>query len=92
MLQQVLKEFEAAQGSISVSALSRKLGIEPSMLEAMLEFLVRQGSLQDSKQLIQQSEGSCSSGSCGKSCHGPQKCSFVANMPRTFTLTAKGKN
>lgn len=50
MLRQVLQEFEAANGAISMADLSRKLNIRESMLSSMLDFWVRQGVLQESGQ------------------------------------------
>ncbi|HEX2915103.1 MAG TPA: FeoC-like transcriptional regulator [Chloroflexia bacterium] len=86
MLRQVLAELEKAETPMSVTALSRKLGIEQNMLEMMLEYWVRQGRLQDNKQFISSPEAACSKGGCGSACHGPQNCSFIAKIPRAFTL------
>ena len=93
MLREVLKELETAQTPVTLNALSRKLGIEPQVLEAMLEYWVRQGRLQESTQLLKQADDAgCAQGSCGSSCHGPSHCSFIAKIPRAFSLVPKKNN
>ncbi len=52
----------------------------------MINYLVRKGKLQDDYQVQEAAMGACSSGSCGRSCPGPQACPFVMEMPRTFSL------
>ena len=86
MLRQVLQEIEAAQGTISLTDLSRKLGLEPGALEGMIQFWVRKGRLKDDERDNQQLFAVCGGGSCGRSCPGAQGCPFVAKMPRTFSL------
>ena len=80
MLQLILQEIESAGGTVNLADLSRKLDVEPSALEGMLEFWVRKGRLQSSSQ-------SCSTNMvCGGSCGGTQGCPFVIQMPHTFSL------
>lgn len=87
MLRQILKEFETASGPVSINALSRKLGVDRATLELMLDYWVRQGRLQDNKQFVMDGEASCSAkGSCGAKCQGVQGCSFLASMPKAYTL------
>jgi DNA-binding IclR family transcriptional regulator len=45
MLSQILKEFKESGGTIDLAELSRRLGVEPSALDGMLEVLVRRGKL-----------------------------------------------
>jgi predicted transcriptional regulator len=49
MLSQILKAFEESNGPMDLNELSRRLGIERSALEGMLELLVRQGKLREIK-------------------------------------------
>jgi len=83
MLSQVIHEIESAQGPITVGELSRKLNIEPNALEGMLQFWVRKGRIQDDDALEDCSD---IAGSCGKSCSGTAECSFIAKMPKTYSV------
>ena len=47
MLRQILKEFKYADGPLDLKELSRRLGVERSALEGMLQLLVRQGKLHE---------------------------------------------
>lgn len=83
MLNQVLREIETAQGSITLSELSRKLEITPTALEGMLQFWVRKGRIKadDSTSSSENvSEG------CSKSCSGTPNCVYVAKMPKTYSI------
>lgn len=90
MLQQVLTEIRASQGTIRLDELSRKLGVERGALEGMISFLVRKGHLRDEEEhdeaLLCEVGSICSSGG---SCPGPQECPFVMKMPRTYSLNIK---
>jgi hypothetical protein len=85
MLQQVLTEIQQADGPITVNELSRKLGLERSALQGMIEFWVRKGRLRDDDALAAD-EAVCDTGSCGDSCHGLAACPFTAKMPRSYSL------
>jgi hypothetical protein len=87
MLKQVLQEIKAVQGTISLTELSRKLGVERSALEGMIQFWIRKGRLKDDEREAEQLFATCGGGSCGGSCPGPQGCPYVLKMPRTFSLT-----
>lgn len=63
MLSQIVKELEESGGTIDLAELGRKLGVEPSALDGMLEVLARQGKLQ--RVCL---EVNCSQ--CGGSCRG----------------------
>jgi len=71
--------------------LGRKLGVEQSALEGMIDYWVRKGRLQDDEAV---NAAICNSGACssGVSCPGPQGCPFVVKMPRTFSLVSHGGN
>ena len=84
LLRHVLEEFETAQGAISLTELSRKLGVNPKLLATMLDFWVRQGRLQDNYQLTGQLE--CASGCSAKNC---SSCTFIAKMPRAYMPTSQ---
>lgn len=45
MLSRVLEQFEKAKGPLTLSEMARRLGIESSALEGMVQFLVRKGKL-----------------------------------------------
>jgi hypothetical protein len=47
MLLQIIEEFRQARGVITRSELGRRLGVEASALEGMLQLLVRQGKLRE---------------------------------------------
>ncbi len=47
MLSEILKAFREADGPLDLNELGRRLGIEKSALEGMLETLVRQGKLRE---------------------------------------------
>jgi hypothetical protein len=92
VLQQVLREIETAQGLINLTDLARKLGIERSALESMLEFWVRKGRLKNDER---EAEASCTmynDAACGGNCPGPQGCPFIMKMPRTYSLTLPGED
>ena len=83
MLKQVLREFETAQGPITVRELSRKLKVDPNALEAMIQFWVRKGRIQDDDATISCSE---EMGDCSTSCCGTANCAFIAKMPKTYSI------
>ena len=45
MLSQIMKELERAGGTIDLNELSRRLGVQRSALDGMIETLVRKGRL-----------------------------------------------
>jgi len=83
MLHQVLRMVETAQGPVTLNELSRKLMVEPAVLESMIQFWVRKGRLVDEDAAA---ETSCTTGSCGGSCTGAASCAFVAKMPRSYSI------
>jgi hypothetical protein len=87
MLRRVLQELESAQSPLDLNELSRKLGLERSALDGMIEFWVRKGRLKDDARQNEQIFATCGGGSCGGTCPGPQGCPYILKMPRTFSLT-----
>lgn len=88
MLQRLLSEIEETGGPISFSDLSRRLRVERSALEPMLDLLVRKGLLTEWVQA--DTEIACGNGACGTSCSGVQGCPFVAGgMPRTLEIRSR---
>lgn len=47
MLSQIIKELGRADGAIDLNELSRRLGVQRSALEGMIETLVRKGRLRE---------------------------------------------
>ena len=81
MLSQILHEYKKSGGAISLDGLSRKLGVERSALEGMLETLVRQGRLRE----IANQSAAC--GAChGGSCAGCASHKVSANMGKSYQL------
>ena len=64
MLMQVLKEIENSHGAIRMDALSSKLGIDPSVLEGMVEHWVRKGRIQR----MGQDDLLCGASDCKETC------------------------
>jgi len=92
MLKQVLSEIENSTEPISLTRLSRKLNIEPGALEGMLAHWVRKGKLRDDDA---EEASTCQPGgvgSCGSTCTGTETCSFVARMPKSYSLHVKAKD
>ena len=91
MLRQVLRELESAQGPVNTNELSRKLGIERSALEGMIEFWVRKGRLKSDDQIAAETLATCTTGSCSCSCPGPRECPYLMKMPLTYSLVSRNK-
>jgi hypothetical protein len=80
MLSQIVKEFKDSGGTIDLAELSRRLDVEPSALDGMLEVLVRQGKLNHL------CLGAISGGICSGSC---QSCGYYqrgASMGTVYEL------
>lgn len=89
MLNQILHEIENTRGTINISDLSRKLGIERSALDGMMAFWVRKGRLRDDDADLAAAMPTCASTSCGGSCIGMAACPFVAKMPKTYSIPTR---
>ena len=86
MLQNVLEQIRNSDGTVSLEELSRKLGIEPSALEGMLEYCVRKGILQESLSFPVGDGCGNTMSSCGSICEGYHGCPLIVRMPRTYEL------
>ncbi|MBN1993451.1 MAG: hypothetical protein JW953_12190 [Anaerolineae bacterium] len=84
-----MQEIEAAQGSINLNELSRKLSVERSALDGMIAYWMRKGRIKDDEREQEQVFVACRPGNCsiGRGCPGPQGCPFIMKMPRTYSLT-----
>ena len=89
MLSQVLHEIKSARGPITIRELSKKLEIDPHALEGMLQFWVRKGRIQNDDEAA-----SCdgAKGGCGTSCSGMANCTFIAKMPKTYSIPIEDIN
>jgi len=87
MLNQVLQEIRSTQSALNLGDLSRELGIERSALDGMIQFWVRKGRLIDDHAAEIAVGAVCSSSVCGSSCTGPANCTFVAKMPKTYSIS-----
>lgn len=93
MLHQILHEFENAVGPVSLNDLARKLKVDRSALEGMIQFWVRKGRIKDSyvasspalNVVKGAAPSACSGLSCAGSCPGPQGCPYVMEMPRILS-------
>ena len=88
MLERLLAGIAETNGPISFDDLSRRLQVERSALEPMLDLLVRTGLL------IEWTGGAaevaCGGGACGTSCGGVEGCPFVVGgMPRTLEIRSQ---
>ena len=84
MLKQVIQAIEAAEGSVDLNTLGRKLNVEPGALQGMIEFLVRKGRIKEAD--LGGGCGTQSACSCGKTCPGPQNCHFVVKLPKSYLI------
>lgn len=86
MLKNVLEQIRKSGGTVSLDELSRKLGVEASALEGMLDYCVQKGILRESQNFPE--TGGCAPlvEGCGSGCEGFYGCPLIARMPRTFEL------
>lgn len=88
MLERLLTSIKETSGPISFDELSKRLQVERSALEPMVDLLVRRGLL--TEWTAAATDLACSSGACGTSCSGMQGCPFVAGgMPRTLEIRTR---
>ena len=85
MLWQVLHAVEAAQAPLDLNELSRRLDVERSVLDGMIQFWVRKGRLVDDAATAGQVTDACAAHGCG-GCSGAQGCPFTMKMARTIAL------
>lgn len=85
MLWRVLHEVERAQGPLDLNELSRRLDIERSALDGMIQFWVRKGRLVDNSTGAGCVTVACANHGCG-GCASGQGCPFTMTLPRTLSL------
>jgi len=89
MLWKVLHEVESARTSLDLNELSRRLDVDRSVLDGMIQFWVRKGRLVDNAASAGHTTATCAAHGCG-GCGGAQGCPFPMQIPRTISLkTAK---
>jgi hypothetical protein len=76
LLKQVLVLFELSSQPLTLPEMARILGVEPGMLEAMIEYWVRKGRIR---------EAGDTAGPCVL-CGTRTECPFVAKLPRRYEL------
>jgi len=86
MLNQVLQEIANAKEPLSLTLLSGRLNIERSALDGMLAHWVRKGKLRDDDAEEASACNTGGVGSCGSTCTGADTCSFVAKMPKSYSM------
>jgi hypothetical protein len=85
VLERLLAGIRETNGPISFDDLSKRLQVERSALEPMLDLLVRKGLL--AEWTSGDAQVGCGGGACGTSCAGVQGCPFViGGMPRTLEM------
>ena len=86
MLKQVLREIESSSEPLDVAELSRRLGVDRSALEGMIEFWVQKGRLASDAVRASAGYPDCSAMGCRSSCTGLDECPFMIKMPRSYTV------
>jgi hypothetical protein len=86
MLRKVLDEVETARAPLDLNELSRRLDLDRSVLDGMIQFWVRKGRLVDDTAGAGQAAAVCATHGCGGNCPGPQGCPFTMKMPRMISL------
>ena len=80
MLNKVLQEIQAAQGTIRLNEMAARIGVDASALEGMIAFWVSKGKL---KPVSMETDVSCAA-PCAGECPGVAQCPFVSTMPRMW--------
>jgi hypothetical protein len=88
MLREVLQAVEAAGGPITLNELSRRLNLDPRVLEGMLEHWSRRGKLVvDGSAVKPCAGGAMPAGcSCGAAAAGGG-CPFMVRLPKSYTVS-----
>jgi hypothetical protein len=89
VLHEVLEEFERTQGPMTLDQLARRLDVERSALEGMVDYWVRKGRLRDDQQATALGATFCGGSACGIACPGPLRCPHATAGPRSFSLVKK---
>lgn len=87
MLHAILHELQTTPEPITITQLSRKLGVQRSALEGMIQFWVRKGrlSIDDDLGGGAAEVSVCDSKACLRSCPGPQQCPLVTAPLKSYT-------
>ncbi len=90
MLREVLQAVEAAEGPITLNELSRRLELDPRVLDGMLEHWSRRGKLVVDGVTGTACAGSMTSASC--SCGlamDKVNCPFLVRLPKSYSLSSE---
>ncbi|HWS24242.1 MAG TPA: FeoC-like transcriptional regulator [Anaerolineales bacterium] len=87
MLTKLLKTINTTTEPFSIHQLSRKMEVEPSVLEGMLAHLVSIGRLKDEDMPSNDDVGQGCAGHCG----GSGSCAYVARMPKSYSVNQPKK-
>ena len=82
MLSRVLREMQAAQGTLRLDELAAKVNIEPSALKGMIEFWVSKGRMR----LAGDEAAYACVESCGGGCPAASQCPLVGKVPRMYSF------
>lgn len=88
MLWKVLHAVEEANAPLDLNELSRRLDVDRSVLDGMIQFWVRKGRLADDATVAGQAAVVCATHGCRGSCPGPQGCPFTMKMPRMISVSS----
>jgi hypothetical protein len=84
MLARILAEFNRVNAPLSVDGLSRRLVIQKSALEGMLQTLVLHGKLEVHDPAVPGEVDGCTKSNC-VTCASAGRCLFIGKMPLTYT-------
>ncbi|MCC6147664.1 MAG: hypothetical protein IT308_08875 [Anaerolineaceae bacterium] len=88
LLNQLLDEITNARAPLSVNELSRKLHVEPAMIEEMINFWVRKGRLVDDSEENMSTESDSHCGSCS-ACPESKEGAHAASASRTYSIPSR---
>lgn len=86
MLIQVLRDIKTSKCTLNLDSLSRKLGVDRSALQGMIDYWVHKGRLRDDQEMAMTPD-ICTTVGCAGSCTGPRNCSFKVKMPKTYSIS-----
>ncbi len=77
LLKQVLQTFEESKTPLSMAEMAERLGVEPGVLDGLIDYWVRKGRLR------QTGTPAARCGACGHQ----NGCPYVVALPRRYELT-----
>jgi hypothetical protein len=92
LLLQILHELQTTQRPISLDDLGRRLGVERSVLEGMIQTLVRMGRLHACVPPSGGKDDSDMAATCGAycaDCAAAQSCALAAKLPASYSLATQ---